>query len=196
MEGDDLIYDITVIEGTPPKVAGATALFIDIFGVWRRNVRRHPLLVARLSRPGKAKSPALDTRTLGPRLTLPQVEGESLGRTQMDFASETFKTTQKPESPHTDKGGEGKEKLNALPLPPRRQKYTSPTCLALTKGGEGKEELQCTPPPPTQKGKNNEIQSPLAFFGDYGTGCDTRAGVVTIRLDADSLAHKRRNTNG
>ena len=40
MEGDDLIYDITVIEGTPPTVAGATALFIDIFGVWRRNVRR------------------------------------------------------------------------------------------------------------------------------------------------------------
>jgi hypothetical protein len=39
-EGDDLIYDITVIEGTPPQVAGATALFIDIFGVWRRNLRR------------------------------------------------------------------------------------------------------------------------------------------------------------
>lgn len=40
MEGDDLIYDITLIEGTPPKVGGATALFIDVFGVRRRAVRR------------------------------------------------------------------------------------------------------------------------------------------------------------
>jgi hypothetical protein len=40
MQGNDLLYDITVVSGTPPAKAGAAVLFIDIFGVWRRHVRR------------------------------------------------------------------------------------------------------------------------------------------------------------
>lgn len=40
MEGNDLIYNITVLEGTPPQTGGATALFIDVLGFWRRNIAR------------------------------------------------------------------------------------------------------------------------------------------------------------
>jgi len=40
MEGNDLVYNATLIAGTPPETAGATAVFIDIFGVWRRHFRR------------------------------------------------------------------------------------------------------------------------------------------------------------
>ena len=40
LEGDDLIYDIILIEGKLPKVGGPSSLFIDIFGVWRRTARR------------------------------------------------------------------------------------------------------------------------------------------------------------
>ena len=40
LQGDDLIYDITLIEGQLPKVGGPSSLFIDIFGIWRRTARR------------------------------------------------------------------------------------------------------------------------------------------------------------
>jgi hypothetical protein len=40
MQGKDLIYDITIIEGTVPPTAGDAVLFIDILGVWRRHIRR------------------------------------------------------------------------------------------------------------------------------------------------------------
>lgn len=40
MQGNDLIYDIKLIEGTLPKAGGAAVLFIDILGIWRRNIRR------------------------------------------------------------------------------------------------------------------------------------------------------------
>ena len=40
MQGQDLLYDITVIEGTVPQSAGDAVLFIDILGFWRRNIRR------------------------------------------------------------------------------------------------------------------------------------------------------------
>jgi len=40
LQGDDLIYDLTLIEGRLPKVGGPSSLFIDIFGVWRRTARR------------------------------------------------------------------------------------------------------------------------------------------------------------
>ena len=40
MEGNDLVYDVTLIEGTPPRTGGATAVFIDILGFWRRNIAR------------------------------------------------------------------------------------------------------------------------------------------------------------
>ena len=42
LQGDDLTYDITLIdkEGPLPKKGGPTSLFIDIFGVWRRAARR------------------------------------------------------------------------------------------------------------------------------------------------------------
>ena len=40
MEGNDLVYDVTVLEGTPPRTGGATAVFIDVLGVWRRNLAR------------------------------------------------------------------------------------------------------------------------------------------------------------
>lgn len=40
MQGKDLIYDITLIEGTVPQAAGDAVLFIDILGFWRRNIRR------------------------------------------------------------------------------------------------------------------------------------------------------------
>ncbi len=38
--GDDLTYDINLIEGQLPKLGGPSSLFIDIFGVWRRTARR------------------------------------------------------------------------------------------------------------------------------------------------------------
>jgi hypothetical protein len=40
MVGNDLVYDIKVVEGTVPQSAGAAVLFIDILGVWRRHIRR------------------------------------------------------------------------------------------------------------------------------------------------------------
>lgn len=40
IQGKDLVYDITMIEGTLPPTAGDAVLFIDILGFWRRNVRR------------------------------------------------------------------------------------------------------------------------------------------------------------
>ena len=40
LQGEDLIYDITLIEGQLPKKGGPASLFIDIFGVWRRAARR------------------------------------------------------------------------------------------------------------------------------------------------------------
>jgi hypothetical protein len=40
LQGKDLIYDITIIEGTVPQAAGDAVLFIDILGFWRRNIRR------------------------------------------------------------------------------------------------------------------------------------------------------------
>jgi hypothetical protein len=40
MQGKDLIYDITIIQGTVPQAAGDAVLFIDILGFWRRNIRR------------------------------------------------------------------------------------------------------------------------------------------------------------
>jgi hypothetical protein len=40
IQGKDLIYDITLIEGTIPPTAGDAVLFIDILGVWRRHIRR------------------------------------------------------------------------------------------------------------------------------------------------------------
>ena len=40
LQGKDVIYDITIIEGTMPQAAGDAVLFIDILGFWRRNVRR------------------------------------------------------------------------------------------------------------------------------------------------------------
>ncbi len=40
IQGNDLIYDIKLVEGTLPKAGNAAVLFIDILGVWRRNIRR------------------------------------------------------------------------------------------------------------------------------------------------------------
>ena len=40
MQGKDLLYDITIIEGSVPQSAGDAVLFIDILGFWRRNIRR------------------------------------------------------------------------------------------------------------------------------------------------------------
>jgi hypothetical protein len=40
MQGNDLLYDVKIIEGTMPAKADAAVLFIDIFGVWRRHARR------------------------------------------------------------------------------------------------------------------------------------------------------------
>ncbi len=40
MQGKDLLYDISIIEGTVPPSAGDAVLFIDILGFWRRNIRR------------------------------------------------------------------------------------------------------------------------------------------------------------
>ena len=39
-QGDDLIYDIKLIDGDLPVLGGPTSLFIDIFGVRRRAFRR------------------------------------------------------------------------------------------------------------------------------------------------------------
>jgi hypothetical protein len=40
MNGNDLSYDFKLIEGTLPKAGNASVLFIDILGIWRRNIRR------------------------------------------------------------------------------------------------------------------------------------------------------------
>jgi hypothetical protein len=40
MAGNDLIYDIKLVEGKLPKASNAAVLFIDVLGIWRRNIRR------------------------------------------------------------------------------------------------------------------------------------------------------------
>jgi hypothetical protein len=40
IQGKDLVYNITIIEGTVPQTAGDAVLFIDVLGFWRRNIRR------------------------------------------------------------------------------------------------------------------------------------------------------------
>ena len=40
IQGNDLLYDVKIIEGTMPAKAEAAVLFIDILGVWRRHARR------------------------------------------------------------------------------------------------------------------------------------------------------------
>lgn len=40
MQGNDLLYDFKLIEGTLPKAGNASVLFIDVLGFWRRNIRR------------------------------------------------------------------------------------------------------------------------------------------------------------
>jgi hypothetical protein len=40
MTGNDLIYDIKLVEGKLPKAGNAAVLFIDVLGIWRRNIRR------------------------------------------------------------------------------------------------------------------------------------------------------------
>ena len=40
MQGNDLLYDFKLIEGTLPKAGDASVLFIDVLGFWRRNIRR------------------------------------------------------------------------------------------------------------------------------------------------------------
>ena len=40
MNGNDLSYDFKLIEGVLPKAGNASVLFIDILGIWRRNIRR------------------------------------------------------------------------------------------------------------------------------------------------------------
>ena len=40
IQGNDLLYDVKIIEGTMPAKADAAVLFIDILGVWRRHARR------------------------------------------------------------------------------------------------------------------------------------------------------------
>jgi hypothetical protein len=40
IQGKDLVYDITIIEGMVPQSAGDVVLFIDVLGFWRRNIRR------------------------------------------------------------------------------------------------------------------------------------------------------------
>ena len=72
MNGNDLVYDIKVVEGTVPQAAGAAVLFIDIFGIWRRHIRRGQLL-ARLWRwPPQAQRRQLPPRQKRPRRQGPQ----------------------------------------------------------------------------------------------------------------------------
>jgi hypothetical protein len=40
MHGNDLVYDVKIVEGKVPQAAGAAVLFIDVLGVWRRHARR------------------------------------------------------------------------------------------------------------------------------------------------------------
>ncbi|MFO1476539.1 MAG: hypothetical protein U1F98_07805 [Verrucomicrobiota bacterium] len=40
MDGQDLVYNIKVLNGKPPKTGGATALFIDILGFWAYRMPR------------------------------------------------------------------------------------------------------------------------------------------------------------
>ncbi|MDM7936132.1 MAG: hypothetical protein QUV06_01545 [Cyanobium sp. CZS 48M] len=40
LNGNDLLYDIKLVEGVLPASGDAAVLFIDVLGFWRRNVRR------------------------------------------------------------------------------------------------------------------------------------------------------------
>ena len=86
MQGADLLYDFTVIEGTMPKKAGAAVLFIDILGFWRRNLVRAAIVgnaayrgayageaaaQQRAAAPAPAAAPAAPAPAYGPPATLP-----------------------------------------------------------------------------------------------------------------------------
>jgi chemotaxis protein histidine kinase CheA len=45
VSGDDLTYDIILLDGGLPERAGPASLFIDILGVWRRAARRTAVVV-------------------------------------------------------------------------------------------------------------------------------------------------------
>ena len=40
LNGNNLLYDIKLVEGVLPASGDAAVLFIDVLGFWRRNVRR------------------------------------------------------------------------------------------------------------------------------------------------------------
>jgi hypothetical protein len=40
LNGNDLLYDIKLVEGVLPSSGDAAVLFIDVLGFWRRNIRR------------------------------------------------------------------------------------------------------------------------------------------------------------
>ena len=61
LQGEDLIYDITLIEGKLPKVGGPSSLFIDIFGVWRRTARRAVWVSAAAATSAEASAAAAAT---------------------------------------------------------------------------------------------------------------------------------------
>ncbi len=64
MQGADLLYDFTVIEGTMPRKAGAAVLFIDILGFWRRNLVRAAIVGNAAYRGAYAGEPAAQQRPL------------------------------------------------------------------------------------------------------------------------------------
>jgi len=63
MQGNDLLYDVKIIEGTMPAKADAAVLFIDILGVWRRHARRWAVVgtTAAVATAGAATAAAAST---------------------------------------------------------------------------------------------------------------------------------------
>lgn len=78
MQGNDLIYDIKLVEGTLPKAGNAAVLFIDILGIWRRNIRRVAVIgtaaavtTAAVATAGAAAAAAAKPTTVNVQVTPP-----------------------------------------------------------------------------------------------------------------------------
>ena len=70
-QGEDLIYDITLIEGKLPKKGGPSSLFIDIFGIWRRTARRAVWVSAAAATSAEAAASAHPTTVTVPETAPP-----------------------------------------------------------------------------------------------------------------------------
>jgi hypothetical protein len=106
MHGNDLVYDIKIVEGTVPQAAGAAVLFIDVFGVWRRHARRWAVVgtTAAVATAGAATAAAASTEAAAARAAAPPPPP----------AQVNVQVTQKPAAPPASPSAAKLEQLKQL----------------------------------------------------------------------------------